>query len=78
MAGVQPEGPTPTPSHPAGSYSGPAHASNGVAPGSSGNLLKGEGAIGGAQEANHQPTIVKHPQGPFVDRQGNRYKVDSK
>lgn len=54
------------------------NASNGVAPGQSSNLLKGGGAIGGAQEAHHQPTKVLHPQGPFVDAQGNRFKVDSK
>jgi hypothetical protein len=53
-------------------------ASNGVAPGQSAQLLKGQGAIGGAQEAHHQPTKVAHPQGPFVDAQGNRFKVDSK
>jgi hypothetical protein len=54
------------------------NASNGVAPGQKGQLLKGSGAIGGAQEAGHQPTKVAHPQGPFVDAQGNRFKVDSK
>lgn len=56
---------------------GPASASNGVSPGQKGQLLKGGGAIGAAQEAHHQPTKVMHPQGPFVDRDGNRYKVDS-
>lgn len=56
---------------------GPASASNGMPPGTAGRLLKGQGAIGGAQEAAHQPRVVPHPQGPFVDREGNRYKVDS-
>lgn len=54
------------------------NASNGLAPGTAGTLMKGAGAIGGAQEAAHQPTKVAHPQGPFVDAQGNRFKVDSK
>lgn len=53
-------------------------ASNGVAPGQKGQLLKGQGAVGGAQEAHHKPTKTAHPQGPFVDRDGNRFKVDSK
>jgi hypothetical protein len=53
-------------------------ASNGVSPGQTSNLLRGGGAIGAAQEAHHQPTKVMHPQGPFVDRDGNRFKVDSK
>lgn len=54
------------------------NASNGVAPGQKSNLLKGGGAIGAAQEAHHQPTKVPHPQGPFVGRDGQRFKVDSK
>ncbi len=54
-----------------------SNASNGVAPGQSSNLLRGQGAIGGAQEAHHQPTKTAHPQGPFVDRNGSRFKVDS-
>lgn len=53
------------------------NASNGVAPGQAAKLLRGQGAIGGAQEAHHQPTKVAHPKGPFVDRDGNRFKVDS-
>lgn len=53
-------------------------ASNGVDPGQTSNLLRGQGMIGGAQEAGHQPTKISHPQGPFVDRDGNRFKVDSK
>lgn len=53
------------------------NASNGVAPGQKGQLLKGGGMIGGAQEATHQPTKKMHPQGPFVDRDGNRFKMDS-
>lgn len=52
-------------------------ASNGVAPGAKGTLMKGGGAIGGAQEAAHQPKMVPHPQGPFVGRDGQRFKVDS-
>lgn len=55
-----------------------ASASNGVDPGQTGQLLRGQGMIGGAQEAGHQPTKVAHPQGPFLDRDGTRYKVDSK
>lgn len=54
------------------------NASNGVAPGQTATLMRGQGAIGAAQEAHHQPTKVPHPQGPFVDRDGSRYKVDSK
>lgn len=54
------------------------NASNGVNPGQKSNLLRGGGAIGAAQEAHHQPTRVNHPQGPFVDRSGQRYKIDSK
>lgn len=52
-------------------------ASNGLPPGTKGQLLRGGGAIGGAQEAAHQPRRVNHPQGPFVDRSGQRYKIDS-
>jgi len=52
-------------------------ASNGVTPGSSGKLLRGQGAVGGAQEAHHQPTKVPHPHGKFVDRDGNRFDVKS-
>ena len=54
------------------------NASNGLPPGTRARLLKGGGAIGGAAEAHHQPTKVKHPQGPFVDRDGTRYKMDMK
>jgi hypothetical protein len=54
-----------------------SHASNGVAPGQTAQLLKGQGAIGGAQEANHQPTKVPHPHGKFVDRDGSRFDVKS-
>jgi len=54
------------------------NASNGVTPGSSGRLLRGQGAVGGAAEARHQPTRTNHPQGPFVDRSGQRYKIDMK
>lgn len=78
MATIPQNGPTPDVAKPAGAYSGPSHASNGVMPGSSGRLLKGEGMIGGAQEAHHQPKVVAHPQGPFVGRDGGRFKVDSK
>lgn len=53
------------------------NASNGVTPGQGTRLLKGQGKIGGAQEAFHQPTKVAHPQGPFLDRSGTRFKVDS-
>lgn len=52
-------------------------ASNGMPPGTKGQLLKGGGAVGGAQEAHHKPTKVPHPQGPFVGRDGQRFKVDS-
>lgn len=54
------------------------NASNGLPPGTKGRLLKGGGAIGGAAEAHHQPTRTNHPQGPFVDRSGQRYKIDFK
>lgn len=54
------------------------HASNGVTPGSAARLLRGQGAIGGAQEAGHQPTKVAHPQGPYVGRDGQRYRIASK
>lgn len=54
------------------------NASNGVSPGQKSNLLRGKGAIGAAQESHHQPTRVAHPQGPFLDRSGARYKIDSK
>lgn len=54
-----------------------SNASNGVTPGSTGQLLRGSGAIGGAQEAHHQPTKVAHPNGAFVDRDGGRYNVKS-
>lgn len=53
------------------------NASNGLPPGTKAQLLRGGGAIGGAQEASHQPKRVNHPQGPFVDRDGTRYKIDS-
>jgi len=53
------------------------NASNGVTPGSSAKLLKGGGSIGGAQEAGHQPSKKAHPQGPFVDRDGNRFRMPS-
>lgn len=53
-------------------------ASNGVSPGTKATLLRGGGAIGGAQEGHHQPTKVAHPQGPFVDANGQRFKIDSK
>lgn len=52
-----------------------ASASNGVAPGQVGHLLRGQGKIGGAQEASDQPTKKAHPQGPFLDRDGGRYMV---
>jgi hypothetical protein len=52
-------------------------ASNGVSPGQSSTLMRGAGAIGGAQEAHHQPKMTPHPQGPFVGRDGQRFKVDS-
>jgi hypothetical protein len=52
-------------------------ASNGVQPGSSGRLLRGQGAIGGAQEAGDKPTMVSHPHGLYVGRDGGRYNVGS-
>jgi len=54
------------------------NASNGVSPGQTAKLLRGQGAIGAAQEAHHQPTKEAHPNGPFVDRDGSRYRVPSK
>ena len=54
------------------------NASNGLPPGTKGRLLRGQGAIGGAQEAHHQPMKVSHPQGPYVDRNGQRYRIASK
>lgn len=54
------------------------NASNGMPPGTRGNLMRGQGAIGAAQEGRHRPTKVAHPQGPFLDRSGQRYKIDSK
>lgn len=51
------------------------NASNGVAPGQTARILRGEGMIGGAQEGSHQPTVQMHPHGPFVNRDGNRFKV---
>ena len=50
-------------------------ASNGVAPGQTGRLLRGQGSIGGAQEAGDQPTKVSHPHGPFLNPDGSRYRV---
>lgn len=52
-----------------------ASASNGVNPGQTSNLLRGQGMIGGAQEASDQPTKTAHPHGPFLDRDGTRYLV---
>ena len=55
-----------------------SNASNGVAPGQASHLLRGQGMIGGAQEASDQPTKVAHPQGPFLDRDGSRYRIANK
>jgi len=52
-------------------------ASNGVQPGSSGRLLRGQGKIGGAQEAGDRPAVHSDPHGPYVGRGGNRYCVGS-
>ncbi len=53
-------------------------ASNGVQPGSSGRLLRGQGAIGGAQEAGDQPMKVSDPHGPYVNPgDGSRYCIGS-
>jgi len=55
-----------------------SNASNGVSPGQTARLLRGQGAIGGAQEAHHQPTKVAHPHGPYVNPDGSRYRIASK
>lgn len=52
-------------------------ASNGVQPGSSGRLLRGQGSIGGAQEAGDRPVKRSDPHGPYVDTDGSRYCVGS-
>lgn len=52
-------------------------ASNGVQPGSSGRLLRGQGKIGGAQEAGDRPAVHADPHGPYVNRDGSRYCVGS-
>jgi len=53
-------------------------ASNGVAPGQAGHLLRGQGMIGGAQEASDQPTKVAHPHGPYLNPDGTRYRIANK
>lgn len=55
-------------------------ASNGVQPGSSARILRGSGAIGGAQEAGDQPAMVSHPHGLYVGHvghDGGRYNAGS-
>jgi hypothetical protein len=53
-------------------------ASNGLPAGTQARLLRGQGAIGAAQEAAHQPVKRSDPHGPFVDTDGSRYCVGSK
>jgi len=52
-------------------------ASNGVQPGSSGRLLRGQGKIGGAQEAGDRPVKHSEPHGLYVNPDGGRYCVGS-
>lgn len=52
-------------------------ASNGLPPGTQARILRGSGAIGGAQEAGDQPAKRSDAHGPYVDGDGSRYCVGS-
>jgi hypothetical protein len=52
-------------------------ASNGLPAGTQARILRGSGAIGGAQEAGDRPVKHSEPNGLYVNDDGSRYCVGS-